>query len=106
MFIPVVSDTLITPMAKALLEMIAMAASPFTRLFRLSRSSSTAATITVGTATARGARFRAEAMARAPKPTWESPSPIMEYLFSTRDTPRSAAHKLTSTPTISARCMK
>ena len=43
-----------------------------------SRSSKMAASTTTGTATASGARFSAEATARAPKPTWLSPSPIME----------------------------
>ena len=78
MFIPVVTETLTTPMARALEEMRAIMASPLIRLDWLSRSSSTAASITTGIATASGARCSAEAMARAPKPTWLSPSPIME----------------------------
>ena len=75
---PVVSDTVITPMASAPEEMMAMAASPLTRLLCLRRSSSTAAATTTGTATASGASPSAEAMASAPKPTCDSPSPIME----------------------------
>ena len=42
------------------------------------RSSKNAATTTTGTATASGARLSAVAIASAPKPTWLSPSPIME----------------------------
>ena len=75
---PVVTETLMTPMARALEEMSAMAASPLIFLLSLRRSSSTAARITTGTATASGARCSAEATASAPKPTWLSPSPIME----------------------------
>ena len=41
----------------------------------------------------------------APKPTCESPSPIIEYRLSTSTTPNSAAHSATSAPTISARWM-
>ena len=75
---PVVTDTLMTPIASALEEMRAIAASPFSFLLSLRRSSSTAAAITTGTATASGARCSAEAIASAPKPTWLRPSPIME----------------------------
>ena len=103
---PVVRETVITPMERALLEMMAMAASPFTRLLLRRRSRNTAAATTTGTATASGASPSADATASAPKPTWESPSPIMEKRLSTSDTPSSAAHSDTSTPTMSARCMK
>ena len=53
-----------------------------------------------------GLWLRATAMARAPKETWLRPSPIMEYRFSTRGTPSSAAQRLTSVPAIRARCIK
>ena len=53
-----------------------------------------------------GVNPRATAMARAPKDTWERPSPIMEYRFRTRDTPSRAAQRLTRVPAIRARCMK
>ena len=74
---PLVMDTVITPMASALLESSAIAASPLSLPFCDRRSSKNAATTTTGTATA-GARLSAVAMASAPKPTWLSPSPIME----------------------------
>ena len=75
---PLVTDTVITPMASALLESSAIAASPLSLPFCDRRSSKNAATTTTGTATASGARLSAVAMASAPKPTWLSPSPIME----------------------------
>ena len=73
---PLVMDTVITPMASALLESSAIAASPLSFPFCDRRSSKNAATTT--TATASGARLSAVAIASAPKPTWLSPSPIME----------------------------
>ena len=86
--------------------MTAMAASLFQRGLSATRSSRKAARITTGMENHRGVTPRATAMARAPKDTWLRPSPIMEYRFNTRDTPSSAAHRLTSTPAIRARCMK
>ena len=62
-----------------------------------------AATITTGIDTCNGAKFSAEAIASAPKPTWDNPSPIIEKRFNTRLTPRSAAHSETRSPTTSAR---
>lgn len=44
-----------------------------------------------------------EATASAKNPTWESPSPIIEYLFKTRLTPSMDEHSDTSNPTTSAR---
>ena len=94
-----------TPTASELVEISAIAASPLIRLFPRMRRSRTAATMTTGIATARGAAFSAAATARAPNPTWESPSPIMEYRFSTRLTPRREEHSATSAPTMNARTM-
>ena len=78
MFIPLVRETTITPRASAPLDMRAMAASPRMRPFCDMRSSSTAERATTGTVTASGARPSAVATAREPKPTCESPSPIIE----------------------------
>lgn len=47
-----------------------------------------------------------KAMARAANPTWESPSPIMEYRFSTRLVPKREAQRETRQPTMMARTMK
>ena len=55
-----------------------MAASPRMRPFCDMRSSSTAERATTGTVTASGAMSSAVATAREPKPTCESPSPIIE----------------------------
>ena len=93
------------PIARALVEISAMAASPLILLFPLTLRSKTAARITTGIATVKGAAFNAAAAASAPKPTWERPSPIMEYLFRTRLTPSRALHKETRIPTINARTM-
>ena len=62
--------------------------------------------IITGTATCNGARFNDAAIASAPKPTWERPSPIIEYRFSTRVTPSKAAQSETRVPTIKALTIK
>ena len=41
------------------------------------------------------------AIARAPKATWDSPSPMKEKRFSTRVTPRREEQRAVKTPTIS-----
>ena len=71
-------DAINIPTAKAPVEIIAMAASPLILLFSLRRSNKNAAKITMGIVTFRGAQFIAVAIANAPNPTCESPSPIME----------------------------
>ena len=86
--------------------MTAMAASLFQWGWLAIRSRKKAARTTTGMEKYSGVIPRATAMARAPKDTWLRPSPIMEYRFSTRDTPSRAAHRLTSTPAMRARCMK
>ena len=48
----------------------------------------------------------ASATDSAPKDTWLSPSPIMEYRLSTSGTPSSAAHSDSSTPAAKARTIK
>ena len=67
------------------------------------RKRPSAARITTGIDTGSGAHPQATATEIAPKDTWLSPSPIMEYRFSTNDTPSSAAHRDTSIPTTKAR---
>ena len=58
--------------------MSAMAASPFIFALSFIRMSRNAAIITTGTEIFSGATFSAIATHAAPKPTWESPSPIIE----------------------------
>lgn len=58
-----------TPIASAVLEIIAIAASPLILLFSESLKSRNAAIMITGTATSSGARFSAAATASAPKPT-------------------------------------
>ncbi len=102
MLLPFETEIAITPIPRAPVEIIAIAASPLIFPFDESRSSRNAAIITTGIATAIGAKFITEAIAKAPNPTCESPSPIIEKRFSTRLTPKSAAQSETKTPTISA----
>ena len=47
-----------------------------------------------------------EAKANAPKPTCESPSPIIEFFLKTKETPIKEAHKLINNPEIKALCIK
>ena len=102
---PVVRLVTTTPMASAEALTTAMAASAPMRLFSVIRSSPSAARITTGMDTGSGAQPQASAMLSAPKDTWLSPSPIMEYRFSTSGTPSSAAHSATRIPTTNARRM-
>ena len=46
------------------------------------------------------------ATASVPNPMWDKPSPIMEKRFSTKLTPKSAAHTEIRVPTITARSKK
>ena len=60
----------------------------------------------MGMETVSGAIFSAVAKASALKPTWESPSPIMEYRFRTRLTPSREEQRATMVPTRIARTIK
>ena len=71
-------EVTIMPMARALAEIMAMAASLFTWPFSVMRSRKNAASTTTGMDTFKGDQPRARAMDSAPKETWLSPSPIME----------------------------
>ena len=71
-------DTTVTPTARAPVEIRAMAESPLTWLVSRRRSRKKAARTTTGIAITSGAAFIAEAMASAPNPTWDRPSPIIE----------------------------
>ena len=103
---PVVRAVTVMPPARALAEITAMAASLLSRLFSVIRSRKNAAITTTGMDTCRGDQPMARAMDRAPKDTWDNPSPIMEYRFSTRLTPSRAAQRDTSTPPTRARTRK
>ena len=91
------------PTAREPAEIMAMAASLLIFPFPVIRSSKTAAATTTGIETARGAHPKATATERAPKDTWDSPSPIMEYRFRTRLTPRRAAQRDSISPPAMAR---
>ena len=78
MVIPVVREVTIIPIARALAEIMAMAASLLIRLFSVIRRRKKAASTTTGIDTLRGDQPIARAMDNAPKETWDSPSPIME----------------------------
>ena len=100
---PVVIDVTITPTASAPVEMRAIAASPLSLPFSFIAKSAKAARMTIGIEKYSGAMLAAQAMASAPNPTWERPSPIMENRLSTRLTPSSAQHSEIRPPTTSAR---
>ena len=78
MLSPVVSEAAITPTAIDVLEISAIAASPFIFALSLILMSRNAATITTGTEIFSGATLSAIATHAAPKPTCERPSPIIE----------------------------
>ena len=95
------------PMAREAVEMTAIAESPLILLFSLIRRRKKAAITTMGIANSRGAAaLTAAAIANAPNPTWDKPSPIMEYLLRTRLTPRSAAQSAIREPPMTARTKK
>ncbi len=91
-----------TPIASALLEIKAIAASPLILLFLLNFRRRKAAMTTIGIDSLSGAILSAAAIEIAPNPTCDSPSPIIENLFNTRLTPRREAESATSSPTIKA----
>ncbi len=95
-------DIIKTPIAKELTETRPIIASPFILLFSLNLSSKKATIINIGRDTSIGFISRATAIAIAPKATWESPSPIIEYLFKTKLTPKREAQTETKKPTIKA----
>ena len=98
MLSPDVRDVTITPIANADADTMAMAASLRIFPFSANRSNRNAAITTIGMENLIGANPQAIAMDNAPKDTWDNPSPIIEYLFRTRLTPRSAAQRDTKTP--------
>lgn len=102
-FKPEVREVTRIPIARALLEIKAMAASPLIFEFELTRSSKNAAITQTGMETARGAQLKAIAMAIVPKPTWLKPSPIIEKRFNTSVTPKSEAQMEIIIPATSAR---
>ncbi len=93
------------PIASALTETRAMAASPFILVERLSRKIKNETRTTIGRAIESGARPRTEAIAKAPKATWESPSLNMELRRSTNGAPTSAAEIEMSKPATKALTM-
>ena len=99
-------ETKMTPKARELVDTKAIAASPCILFFSLSLNSKTAAKITTGIDTVSGAQFITTAIDKAENPTCDRPSPIMEYRFKTKLTPKIAQQKETKIPTISARNMK
>ncbi len=80
-----------------------MAASPCRRARWPPRSSRmAAATVTGSTSSISSVSWSTEAMASAPKATWDRPSPMKENRLSTSVTPNREAHRAMSTPTTSA----
>ena len=78
-FSPEVTDVTRIPIANALVEINAIAASPFMpELAELIRNKKNAAANETGREIAKGATFNDIAIAIAPNPTWLNPSPIIE----------------------------
>ena len=99
-FIPVVSEVTATPIAKAELEIKAIALSLLILLLFPIFNKRIADTATHGIAIYKGeVAPNAVAIVKTPNPTCDHPSPIILYLLSTKLTPRRAAHKLIKTPT-------
>ena len=92
-FIPVVAEIIITPTARKLLENNAKTASPFILLFLFKTSKKIAAKTTTGIDTKNGAQFMAQETENAENPTCDNVSPIIEYLFKTKFTPKIAIQK-------------
>ena len=99
-------ESIITPTAREPLHKSATAWSPFILPLLLILNRKNAATIHTGIATLSGAVLNAVASASAANPTWERPSPIIEYLFKTMLTPSNDAHKVTKSPTTTACTIK
>ena len=99
-------ETINTPIASDEVEITAIAESPLNLPFWLSRNKIIAAKITIGIENNIGAALNEAEIAKAPKAICESPSPIIEYLFKTKQTPNKAEQSETSVPTISAFCKK
>ena len=96
-------DVTTIPTARADADIMAMAASLFIFPFSVIRRRKNAASTTTGIDSFNGDQPIARATDSAPKDTWDSPSPIMEYRFSTRLTPSKDAHRDTRIPPTSAR---
>ena len=98
-------DTKNVPIAKDDAEIIAIRESPdiFELLFIFNTKNDT--TITNGIENSIGAIPRIVANATLPKATCDNPSPIIEYLLRTKDTPIKAAHRDISKPTTKALCI-
>ena len=91
------------PKASAETDIIAIAASPLIFAFCPVRRSSIALIIVTGrTRSIWFVRLQTEAIAIAPKATWDKPSPMNENLLSTSVTPSNDEHSAISTPTMSA----
>ena len=80
----------------------AIAESPCILLFSDNFNIKNDAIMTIGIAKANGAQFKAIAIAQAPNPTCDNPSPIIEFLFNTKDVPSKAAQIEIEIPTIKA----
>ena len=84
-------DTTNVPMARELADNKAMAESPCIFVlfsFKIINDDIR----TTGIARYNGVMFKMVAIAKAPKPTWDRPSPIMEFFLRTNDTPIKDEH--------------
>ena len=105
-FTPLVIDIINVPIASELDEISAIAESPCILLFSFSFNIRKDASMTIGSANSNGAKCNTVAIANAPNPTCDSPSPIIEFLFKTIVIPIKDEQIDISIPTIKALTIK
>ena len=91
------------PIASDEAEIRAILASPLILLFSLIFKMKNEIIIAVGMANSKGAIPSTVATAKAPNPTCDKPSPIIEFFLNTNDTPTRLAHIDINIPTTKAR---
>lgn len=82
---PLVTDITNVPIASELEDISAIAESPWILLFSFNFKIRKDAKATTGKANVSGVKLSTVAIAKALKPTCERPSPIMEFLFCTKE---------------------
>ena len=100
------TEIAIVPRAKLEADNNAIMASPCVFWFLLMRKITKEANITTGNENQIGAKLKTTANAKAPKAVWASPSPIMEFLRRTSETPTKLAQIEIAIPTMKALSIK
>lgn len=106
MLTPFVTDIINVPIAKELDDIKAIAESPCILLFSFNFNIRKEASVTIGKAKVKGVKCRTVASAKAPNPTCDNPSPIIEFLFRTSVIPINDEQIEIRIPTIKALTIK